>query len=131
MTERRSRRRKRESESEDEENEASDEQTEIAKHLRFNCETKSSNYKSQKVEYFKGSKAIDCLLDSKWASGKGGTEILFTDRESVQDYLQDFLELGMFKRVTRVRKKKKGEKDEAKKGTKDNKDSPKPGKTKK
>lgn len=42
------------SESEDEENEASDEQTEIAKHLRFNCETKSSNYKSQKVEYFKG-----------------------------------------------------------------------------
>lgn len=34
-----------------------------------------------------GSKAIDCLLDSKWASGKGGTEILFTDRKSVQDYL--------------------------------------------
>ena len=42
------------SESEDEENEASDEQTEIAKHLRFNCETKSSNYQGQKVEYFKG-----------------------------------------------------------------------------
>ena len=37
----------------------------------------------------------------------------------------------MFKRVTRVRKKKKGEKDEAKKGTKESKDSPKPGKTKK
>ena len=37
----------------------------------------------------------------------------------------------MFKRVTRIRKKKKGEKDETKKGAKDNKDSPKPGKSKK
>ena len=38
------------------------------------------------------------------------------------------LEMEMFKRVTRVRKKKKGDKDEGKKGTKD---SPKPGKSKK
>ena len=30
---------------------------------------------------------MDCLLDSKWASGKGGTEILFTDRLSVETYL--------------------------------------------
>ena len=37
----------------------------------------------------------------------------------------------MFKRVTRVRKKKKGEKDEVKKGAKESKDSPKPGKNKK
>ena len=43
-----------------------------------------------------GSKAIDCLLDSKWASGKGGTEILFTDRESVQDYLAMYAK-GLFK----------------------------------
>ena len=43
-----------------------------------------------------GSKAIDCLLDSKWASGKGGTEILFTDRESVQDYLGTYVK-GIFK----------------------------------
>ena len=34
-----------------------------------------------------GSKAVDYLLDSKWASGKGGTEILFTDRVSVETYL--------------------------------------------
>ena len=34
-----------------------------------------------------GSKAVDCLMDSKWASGKGGAEILFTDRVSVELYL--------------------------------------------
>jgi hypothetical protein len=38
-----------------------------------------------------GAKAINCLLDSKWASGKGGTEILFTDRESVKVYLQEYV----------------------------------------
>ena len=26
-------------------------------------------------------------MDSKWASGKSGAEILFTDRESVETYL--------------------------------------------
>lgn len=40
-----------------------------------------------------GSKAIDCLMDSKWASGKGGTEILFTDRESVELYLDKYATL--------------------------------------
>lgn len=38
-----------------------------------------------------GSKAVDCLLDSKWASGKGGTEILFTNRSSVEAYLDRFV----------------------------------------
>lgn len=129
MTERRRRRRKEEEEEED--SEPTDEQTEVAKFLRFNCPTKSSNYHSEKVEYFKGSKAVDCLLDSKWASGKKGAEILFTDRESVIDYLQMLLELGMFERVSRVRKKKKsGEKDEGIK-SKDGKDSPKSTKSKK
>ncbi|XP_046851662.1 translocation protein SEC62-like isoform X2 [Xenia sp. Carnegie-2017] len=128
MAERRAkRRRKEDDESEDEENEANDEQNEIAKYLRFNCETKSSTYQSEKMQYFKGAKAIDCLLDSKWASGKGGTEILFTDRKSVQKYLQNLLELDMFKRVTRVKRKKKSEKEESKKGSKD---SPKSSKNK-
>ncbi|XP_030834879.1 translocation protein SEC62-like [Strongylocentrotus purpuratus] len=42
--------------------------------------TKTSNFMGHKVEYFTGSKAVDLMLDSKWASGKGSTEILFTDR---------------------------------------------------
>lgn len=129
MAERR-KRKKREEDEEEEDAEPSDEQTEIAKYLRFNCPTKASNYHSEKVQYFKGSKAVDCLLDSKWASGKKGAEILFTHRASVESYLQMLLELGMFQRVTRVRKKKKGEKDDGKK-IKENKDSTKPTKSKK
>ena len=39
-----------------------------------------------------GSKAVDCLMDSKWASGKGGAEILFTDRVSVELYLDRWAE---------------------------------------
>ena len=32
------------------------------------------------------SKAVDCLLDSRWAKAKKGEEALFTTRESVVDY---------------------------------------------
>lgn len=32
------------------------------------------------------SKAVDCLLDSKWAKAKKGEEAVFTTRESVVDY---------------------------------------------
>lgn len=32
------------------------------------------------------SKAVDCLLDSKWAKAKKGEEALFTTRESAVDY---------------------------------------------
>jgi len=32
------------------------------------------------------SKAVECLLDSKWAKAKKGEEALFTTRESVVDY---------------------------------------------
>merc|ERR1711973_817681 len=87
----------------------------IGKHLRWNCPVKNSTMMGQKVEYFIGSKAVDCLLDSKWASGKGGAEILFTDRASVVAYLQRLLELEFFYRVHRI-KKKKGEGKEKEKG---------------
>lgn len=32
------------------------------------------------------SKAVECLLDSKWAKATKGEEALFTTRESVVDY---------------------------------------------
>lgn len=32
------------------------------------------------------SKAVDSLMDSKWAKAKKGEEALFTTRESVVDY---------------------------------------------
>lgn len=84
----------------------------MAKYLRFNCPTKSTNMLGHRVDYFIGrcsselckrgvcviffnaplciptiaSKAVDCLLDSKWAKAKKGEEALFTTRESVVDY---------------------------------------------
>ncbi|XP_067050854.1 translocation protein SEC62-like isoform X3 [Acropora muricata] len=66
------------------------------------------------MTHFKGSKAVDCLLDSNWASGKGGTEILFTDRLSVEKYLDKLLLLGFFNRVQRIKKVKKTEKEKEK-----------------
>ncbi|KAL8187998.1 UNVERIFIED_CONTAM: Translocation protein S62, partial [Gekko kuhli] len=58
----------------------------VAKYLRFNCPTKSTNMMGHRVDYFIASKAVDCLLDSKWAKAKKGEEALFTTRESVVDY---------------------------------------------
>lgn len=105
MAERRSRKKRKEA---GEKSEPSKEENEVGKHLRWNCPVKSSTLMGQKVEYFIGSKAVDCLMDSKWASGKGGAEILFTDRASVEAYLNRLLELEFFYRVHRI-KKKKGE----------------------
>lgn len=38
------------------------------------------------VSLLPASKAVDCLLDSKWAKAKKGEEALFTTRDSVVDY---------------------------------------------
>uniref|UniRef100_A0A8C0IUQ1 Translocation protein SEC62 n=1 Tax=Chelonoidis abingdonii TaxID=106734 RepID=A0A8C0IUQ1_CHEAB len=50
----------------------------VAKHLHFIYPTKSTNMMSHRVHYFIASKAVDCLLDSKWAKAKKGEEALFT-----------------------------------------------------
>ena len=39
----------------------------VAKHLRFNVRTKAAVLKREKVEYFTGSAAVDCLMVSKWS----------------------------------------------------------------
>ncbi|XP_032220769.2 translocation protein SEC62 isoform X2 [Nematostella vectensis] len=107
MTEVKRRRKKKESwETDGEENEPTKEETVVAKHLRWNCPTKSSTMMGNKVEYFMGCKAVDCLLDSNWASGKGKTDIIFTTRESCALYLDRLLTKGLFSRVLRIKKKK-------------------------
>lgn len=60
------------------------------------------------------SKAIDCLLDSKWATNKDQTEPIFTNRESVLDFLNSMLEHQFFHRASKIvvkDKKKKESKD--------------------
>ncbi|KAM9844915.1 translocation protein SEC62 [Aulostomus maculatus] len=78
----------------------------VAKYLRFNCPTKSTNMMGHRVDYFIASKAVDCLLDSKWAKAKKGEEALFTTRESVLDYCNRLLKKQFFHRALKVMKKK-------------------------
>lgn len=78
----------------------------VAKYLRFNCTTKSTNMMGHRVDYFVASKAVDCLLDSKWAKAKKGEEALFTTRESVVDYCNRLLKKQFFHRALKVMKKK-------------------------
>ncbi|XP_028282696.1 translocation protein SEC62 [Parambassis ranga] len=91
----------------------------VAKYLRFNCPTKSTNMMGHRVDYFVALKAVDCLLDSKWAKAKKGEEALFTTRESVVDYCNRLLKKQFFHRALKVMKKKpekdtKKEKEKAK-----------------
>ncbi|XP_013994763.2 translocation protein SEC62 [Salmo salar] len=111
----------------------------VAKFLRFNCPTKSTNMMGHRVDYFIASKAVDCLLDSKWAKAKKGEEAVFTTRDSVVDYCNRLLKKQFFHRALKVMKKKpekdmkkdkekekaKGDsgKEEEKKGKKEKKDS--------
>ncbi|XP_077581118.1 translocation protein SEC62 [Stigmatopora nigra] len=95
----------------------------VAKYLRFNCPTKSTNMMGQRVDYFTASKAVDCMLDSKWAKAKKGEDALFTTRESVVDYCNRLLKKQFFDRALKVMKKK-SEKD-AKKDKKSKGDSSK------
>uniref|UniRef100_H3C977 Translocation protein SEC62 n=1 Tax=Tetraodon nigroviridis TaxID=99883 RepID=H3C977_TETNG len=78
----------------------------VAKYLRFNCPTKSTNMLGHRVDYFIASKAVECLLDSKWAKAKKGEEALFSTRESVVDYCNRLLKKQFFHRALKVMKKK-------------------------
>ncbi|XP_069583457.1 translocation protein SEC62 [Ranitomeya imitator] len=93
----------------------------IAKYLRFNCPSKSTNMMGHRVDYFVASKAVDCLLDSKWAKAKKGEEALFTNRESVVDFCNKLLKKQFFHRALKVMKMKpeKDPKKEKEKGKSD------------
>uniref|UniRef100_A0AAZ3QAD3 Translocation protein SEC62 n=1 Tax=Oncorhynchus tshawytscha TaxID=74940 RepID=A0AAZ3QAD3_ONCTS len=73
------------------------------------------------------SKAVDCLLDSKWAKAKKGEEAVFTTRDSVVDYCNKLLKKQFFHRALKVMKKKpekdiKKDKEKEKEKKKDSKD---------
>ncbi|EHB13215.1 Translocation protein SEC62 [Heterocephalus glaber] len=60
------------------------------------------------VDYIIASKAVDFLLDSKWAKAKKGEEALFTTRESVVDYCIRLLKKQFFHQALKVMKMKYG-----------------------
>ncbi|XP_069474642.1 translocation protein SEC62 isoform X2 [Ambystoma mexicanum] len=93
----------------------------VAKYLRFNCPTKSTNMMGHRVDYFIASKAVECLMDSKWAKAKKGDDALFTTRESVVDYCNRLLKKQFFHHALKVMKMKpeKDSKKEKEKGKTD------------
>lgn len=105
----------------------------VAKWLKSNVPTKKTKFLNHHVEYFTGSKAVDALLASKWATGKSP---LFTERIEVVDFLHEMLLHKFFHRARKVpvseqelkgRSKKKDADKATKKDeeTKENKDGEK------
>ena len=61
----------------------------VAKHMRFNIGVKAATIKGRKIEYFPGSKAVDCLLSSKWSKKPADLDSptpYFVSRSSANDF---------------------------------------------
>ncbi|KAG6440598.1 hypothetical protein O3G_MSEX001364 [Manduca sexta] len=71
----------------------------VAKWLKANVPTKKTKFLNHHVEYFTGTKAVDALLTSKWATGKSP---LFTTRLEVTDFLHQMLLHKLFHRAKKV-----------------------------
>merc|ERR1711893_230014 len=84
----------------------------VGKHLRFNVPVKEGKLMGMTVQYFKANKAVDAMLESKWAKQK---EPLFTTRPGCVDYCNQLLEKGLFHRAARVEKRKDRDKKKKKK----------------
>jgi len=71
----------------------------IVDYLKAKTPTKRTKFLHHQVDYFHANKAVDVLLDSQWATGD---ELLFTDRQSVVDYLNRLLTLKFFHRAKKI-----------------------------
>uniref|UniRef100_A0A915JFU1 Translocation protein SEC62 n=1 Tax=Romanomermis culicivorax TaxID=13658 RepID=A0A915JFU1_ROMCU len=77
----------------------------VAKYVRFNCLSKTATIMGNEMAYFTASKALDCLMSSKYA---GDTEKhLFSNRNSAIFYMQNLLDKGLFFRAKKLVPKKK------------------------
>ncbi|XP_055332009.1 LOW QUALITY PROTEIN: translocation protein SEC62-like [Paramacrobiotus metropolitanus] len=98
----------------------------IAKYLRDKCPKKQTLFVNQKVYYFTGSKAVDVLLESKWAKGTKKENPIFTTRDQCVDYMNRLRDLEFITRAAKIVVKKvesKKEKDAAKEKKKKEKSS--------
>jgi len=75
----------------------------VAKYLRSKLPQKRTTLVGHKVDYFISVKAIDCLLDSKWAKDSGPkSPALFTSRDTVIDFLDTMLRHKFFHRARKI-----------------------------
>jgi len=82
----------------------------VAKFLRDKCPKKQTVMINQKVYYFTGSKAVDVLLESKWATPGKKEPALFTTRGECVDFLERLRILDLISRAEKVVVKKGGTK---------------------
>ncbi|KPI99322.1 Translocation protein SEC62 [Papilio xuthus] len=71
----------------------------VAKWLKANVPTKKTKFLNHHVEYFTGTRAVDALLTSKWATGKNP---IFTTRLEVTDFLHQMLLHKLFHRAKKI-----------------------------
>jgi len=116
---------------EDVEDKPTKDEYELAKWMRKNVPIKKTKFLNHTVEYFTAARAIDALLDSKYAKPEEST-CLFQTREDIVEYLQVMLEHKFFHRARKVpvsEQELKG-RGKGKDKKKDNKDSDKDDKDK-
>ncbi len=66
----------------------------VAKHLRFSLSVKEAQVKGKKIEYFSGSKAVDCLMSSKWTQKPKDLDSYtpyFTSRSTAVDFCTQYV----------------------------------------
>jgi hypothetical protein len=87
------------------------EETQIAKFLRFNCPKKQGSLEGMKVDFFIGSKLVDCLMESKWgpnsaAKSKPGAskEALLGSRAACVALMQRLLNKQLYYRAVKIYK---------------------------
>lgn len=103
MSEKRKRGRRKDDTPLDKDDKPSKTEDKVAKYLKKNLPGKKTKFLQHTVEYFTASKAINALLDSDWATGKHKTDVIFTNRESVVDFMNVMLRHKYFHRARKVR----------------------------
>ncbi|KAF0309950.1 Translocation protein SEC62 [Amphibalanus amphitrite] len=74
----------------------------VGKYMREHVPRKKTKFLHHPVEYFTAARAVDVLLDSPWATDSEKQPALFTDRQSVVDFLDGMLRRKFFHRAKKV-----------------------------
>lgn len=101
------------------------EETQVARFLRLKCPNKQANLNGIKVDFFIGSKLVDCLMESKFGPGtledpsktapydENAKRPLMESRHACFKYMQQLMYKGLFARANKIYKEQPvGEGDE-------------------
>lgn len=90
------------------------EENQVARYLRLKCPNRQANLNGIKVDYFIGSKLIDCLMESKFGPGtidppkdtpsEEKRQPLLIDRHSCFKYMQKLMQKQLFTRAVKLYK---------------------------